>query len=38
MRFTTTKAADGTQYWVAATINKVFAYFGDSQELIAFAQ
>jgi outer membrane protein assembly factor BamB len=38
MRFATTKAADDTQYWVAATINKVFAYFGDSQELIAFAQ
>jgi outer membrane protein assembly factor BamB len=38
MRFATTKAADDTRYWVAATINKVFAYFGDSQELIAFAQ
>ena len=38
MKFATTKAVDDTQYWVAATINKVFAYFGDSQELIAFAQ
>ncbi len=38
IRFATTRAADDTQYWVAATINRVFAYFGDSQELIAFAQ
>ena len=38
IRFATTKATDDTQYWVAATTNKVFAYFGDSQELIAFAQ
>jgi outer membrane protein assembly factor BamB len=34
--FTTIKAADNTQYWVAAAGDKVFAYFGDSQELIAF--
>lgn len=38
MRFAATKAANDAQYRVAATINKVFAYFGDSQELIAFAQ
>ena len=38
IRFTTTQAEDNIQYWVAATINRVFAYFGDSQELIAFAQ
>ncbi len=34
--FTTVKAEDNTQYWVAAAGDKVFAYFGDSQELIAF--
>jgi outer membrane protein assembly factor BamB len=38
INFVTTKPEDNTQYWVAATTDKVFAYFGDSQELIAFAQ